>query len=334
VPEGRAFRHSDLQAATAFARSLSWPVVLKPLDGGGGRAVSIGLRDADQLRLAHALLRPGERSRVERHVGGHDCRVLVIGGRAVSVLRRTPPLVVGDGRLSISELVREKNARRKDNPTYAAAPIDLDRPSLPAWLERSSLTTESVPAAGQKVVLGGASNVSLGGECEEVFPETDRSILREAESIFMAIGGLAHCGIDFILEDHRQPLSAQVYTVCEVNSHAELVLHAFPSRGKPFDAVAYAFRVNCQMIGLELGECRDPVAVGVRAEGVSNVKSYIHWVGRFAQAVDVEVSGLRIDSDTVVWQASGPATKVAALAAKAIAPDPSIFVETIVTTPA
>jgi len=241
VPEGRAFRHSDLQAATAFARSLSWPVVLKPLDGGGGRAVSIGLRDADQLRLAHALLRPGERSRVERHVEGHDCRVLVIGGRAVSVLRRTPPLVVGDGRLSISELVREKNARRKDNPTYAAAPIDLDRPSLPAWLERPSLTTESVPAAGQKVVLGGASNVSLGGECEELFPETDRSILREAESIFMAIGGLAHCGIDFILEDHRRPLTTQGYAVCEVNSHAELGLHRFPSRGKPFDAVGYAF---------------------------------------------------------------------------------------------
>jgi len=331
VPEGRVFRHSDLQTATAFARSLSWPVVLKPLDGGGGRAVSVGLSDADQLRLAHALLRPGESFRVERHVEGRDCRVLVIGGRAASVLQRTPPQVVGDGTSSISELVREKNARRKDNPRYASSPIDLDGPSLPAWLERSSLTTESVPAAGQRVVLGGGSNVSLGGECVEVFPETDRSILREAESIFRAIGGLAHCGIDFILEDHRRPLTTQGYAVCEVNSHAELGLHTFPSRGKPFDAVGEVFRTNCRMIGLELGECREASSVVIRAEGVSDPKSFGQWVGLFAQAVDIEVSGLRIDSDTVVWQAPGPATKVAALAAKAIAPDSSIAVEAVIT---
>jgi hypothetical protein len=193
------------------------------------------------------------------------------------------------------------------------------------------MTLASVPVTGQKVFLGGASNVSRGGGCEEVFHETDRSILSEAESIFHAIGGLAHCGIDFVLEDHRQPLSAQVYAVCEVNSHAELVGHAFPSRGKPFDAVGEVFRTNCRMIGLELGECREPGSVGIRAEGASNPKSFGQWVGRFAQAVDVEVSRLRIEGHSVVWQASGPATKVAALAAKAIAPDPSIAVEAVIT---
>jgi len=87
------------------------------------------------------------------------------------------------------------------------------------------------------------------------------------------------------------------------------------------------------MIGLELGECREASSVVIRAEGVSDPKSFGQWVGLFAQAVDIEVSGLRIDSDTVVWQAPGPATKVAALAAKAIAPDSSITVEAVITTP-
>jgi cyanophycin synthetase len=72
---------------------------------------------------------------VERYLPGHDYRLLVIGDKLIAAARRDPPLVVGDGKRTIRELVDHVNSdpRRGDRPCHLPDqdPLRRDRPGHP-----------------------------------------------------------------------------------------------------------------------------------------------------------------------------------------------------------
>ena len=102
----------DVEEAVEEAVRLGFPVVVKPLDGNHGNAVSINLKSLDEVRTAfEKAYELSDRVIVEACQPGQDHRILVIDGRVVAVSRRVPGHVVGDGRHTIAELVEIANQR-------------------------------------------------------------------------------------------------------------------------------------------------------------------------------------------------------------------------------
>lgn len=282
---------------------------------------------------AHGLLKKGEGFRVEEHVEGCDYRVLTNGNQTISVLQRIPAHVIGDGASTISALINEKNQARKKNPRYANSLIKEKDPSTELWLKKNGLTLESVPALGEKVTLSGTANVSMGGECYEVLAETDPSILEFANSVHLAIDGLSHCGVDILLEDHKKSLSCQTYAVCEVNSHSELAMHCFPSKGTPINAVEAVFLRNVKRSGIRLAPKQDFSKISVSAEVTHNGDLFTQWVDLFSQKLNLKITETRIEGSRVKFAVEGETPSISAISAKAISPHPRIAVESIITVP-
>ena len=100
-------------AAAEAAAKIGYPVVVKPLDGNHGRGVSLDLRTEEDVRRAYPIALDESRSRdvvVESYVTGNDYRVLVIGGKLAAVAERVPASVIGDGKLTVRQLVEKENA--------------------------------------------------------------------------------------------------------------------------------------------------------------------------------------------------------------------------------
>jgi len=96
----------DAAEAAEEAERLGFPVVVKPLDGNHGNAVSINLKSSEEVREAYEKAREiCGRVIVEACQSGQDHRILVIDGRVVAVARRVPGHVVGDGRHTLAELI-------------------------------------------------------------------------------------------------------------------------------------------------------------------------------------------------------------------------------------
>lgn len=146
APDAVAVDAADLGPAFVFlARSRS-PVVVKPVDTGGGRGVTTGVQTPEQLKraLTHAA-RFSPRLAVEAQSEGDQYRFLILDGELLDVVRRHSPRLTGDGRSTIRRLLAAENRRGQAAGDWGVLRGDLD---CVLTLERQGLTLDSVPAAG------------------------------------------------------------------------------------------------------------------------------------------------------------------------------------------
>jgi cyanophycin synthetase len=185
------------------------------------------------VRAYDAAREEGSSILVERFHPGSDYRLLVIGNRLVAAALREPAHVIGDGRSTITELVAEVNRdpRRSDGHATVLSFIRLDAVGL-AVLAEQGYTPESVPPAGQGVLIRRNGNLSTGGTAEDVTDRVHPEVAARAVESARAVG-LDIAGVDVVAVDIGQPLESQRGAVVEVNAGPGLRMHLEPSAGRP-----------------------------------------------------------------------------------------------------
>lgn len=234
VPQGVVGR--KLEDILPQARRIGFPLVTKPLDGNHGRGITIGISDEEQLRFGFKLAREhGRQVIVEQLFAGRDHRILVIGGKLVAVAERVPAHVIGDGIHSIAELVEivNRDPRRGEGHEKVMTRIRIDE-HVREYIARSGLTPDSVPTAGDVVMLRATANLSTGGTAIDRTNEIhfdNAEIARRAAAII----GLDIAGIDFICPDITQSVRETGGGIIEVNAAPGFRMHLEPSEGAPRD---------------------------------------------------------------------------------------------------
>jgi D-alanine-D-alanine ligase-like ATP-grasp enzyme/acylphosphatase len=332
VPRGRAFPAKDVDRGLAYAAELGYPVVVKPLAGTGGTGVVANLTSEEDVRWAIEGLRKTKHEHkqfiVEEHIEGEDFRFFVLGDRVLSVLRRTPGAVIGDGELTVAELILQKNEFRRHNPHLRTRPIKVGDAAR-FQLEKQGLTFTSVPAAGQRVVLTVAGNLSQGGDSIEVLDETHPSLLEVAVAAVRAVPGLPHAGVDFLVQDLRLPIDEQAAGICEINSTPGQTANDFPLYGPRRDVSNDMIRYYAEHLGLPLASPTTELTVRMEVTGVVQGVGYRRWLADRAE-----------DLGLVGWVANHPdghldavlhgsADAVAATASVAITGPRAAHVETV-----
>jgi len=235
VPRQELVRSAE--RAVRAAERLGYPVVTKPYNGNHGRGISIGLADADAVRAGFAAAAEHSTSViVETYLQGDDHRLLVVNGDLIAATRRTPGHVVGDGMHSVKALVERVNQdpRRGVGHEKVMTRIDLDA-QADTMLTRQGLTVDSVPAAGQTVLLRSTANLSTGGTATDVtdviHPDNRDMAVRAVTAIGLDVGG-----VDFLCPDITESYKRIGGGICEVNAAPGFRMHVAPSEGTPRDA--------------------------------------------------------------------------------------------------
>jgi cyanophycin synthetase len=234
VPVAKGYPVTDAEDAWSTAEDIGVPVVVKPQDGNQGRGVATNLTTKEQVVAAYeAALEESSQVLVEKYAPGHDYRLLVIGGKLVAAARREPAQVMGDGRLTVRELVDMANLdpRRGEHHAKVLSKIKLDAVALNV-LQDQGHTPETVPANGEVVLIRRNANLSTGGQAidvtDQVHPEVAARAIEAAKVV-----GLDITGIDIIAEDITLPLEQQGGIIVEVNAAPGLRMHLAPSVGDP-----------------------------------------------------------------------------------------------------
>jgi len=235
VPKQELVRSAD--RAVRAAERLGYPVVTKPYNGNHGRGISIGLADADAVRAGYAAAAEHSTSViVETYVSGDDHRLLVVNGELIAATKRTPGHVIGDGTASVKALVERVNQdpRRGIGHEKVMTRIELDA-QADMMLTRMGMTVDSVPAAGQMVLLRSTANLSTGGTATDVtdviHPDNRDMAVRAVTAIGLDVGG-----VDFLCPDITESYKKVGGGICEVNAAPGFRMHVAPSEGTPRDA--------------------------------------------------------------------------------------------------
>ncbi|TAH43381.1 MAG: cyanophycin synthetase [Bacteroidetes bacterium] len=232
VPRGRVvYDEEDLESAL---KRIGYPVVIKPVGGNHGRGATINITTWDEAVVALAAAKRISRGViVERFITGYDHRLLVINYQFIAAAKRTPALVIGDGKNSIQQLVEivNKDPRRGYGHEKVLTAIKIDDTTL-AILKEKGLTVDSILPDGEELHLKRTANLSTGGT------STDVTDIVHPYNVFMAeriarIIGLDICGIDIMTPDIREPMHENGGAVLEVNAGPGFRMHIAPIEGLP-----------------------------------------------------------------------------------------------------
>ena len=237
VPSGDLI--TEAEELERVIRKIGYPIVLKPLDGNHGKGSSINVNDMEAaiVGLQHAQ-NYSRKVIVEKYITGYDFRVLVINHKMVAAARRVPAHIVGDGEMTIQQLIDKENTdpRRGYGHENVLTEILVDKDTN-ELLEKLSYTLETVPQKGEIVYLKSTANLSTGGTSIDVTDMVHPENVTMCERISKIIG-LDVCGIDIMAENLSQPLKESGGAILEVNAAPGFRMHLAPSEGLPRNVAA------------------------------------------------------------------------------------------------
>ena len=240
VPHARGMVFLLPRKVRGFVKAHGFPVVVKPNVSGYSRGSYFPIGSFPELWRGILLAKAWWPTTViEQYLAGANYRVLATGDRLVSVIRRYPPFVTGNGKDSIDALIDAENrirARMKLHPVIF--PISKSK-LVTAHLKRRNLTLDSVPAKDERVELFHRVALAPGGIVETIDQQT---IAADNAALFKDVVRMFNAnllGIDVIFEhgievSHRQ----QKCIFIEVNSRPYAKMHHFPRYGKVEDLSA------------------------------------------------------------------------------------------------
>jgi len=214
---------------------------VKPDAAEKGYGVTVNITTPETLvaAMAQAVPLAKREVQVQAHCEGVYVRLVVINHSLVRALRSEPPFVVGDGAASIAALIEARaEIWREPDPITREYFLEQSQasPAIEQHLAQAGLTLQSVPEAGQRVVLSSDLVDRMNWVHSDWLDVVHPSVQWMAESISHSMA-LPNAGIDVITTDLAAPLHEGKTQVIEVNStqmlqrpQAEQIIDAlFPS---------------------------------------------------------------------------------------------------------
>lgn len=165
--------------------------------------------------------------------------MLCVNGRFVAATERRPASVVGDGHLTLAELIRLENRKpaRLDTPTSPMSKIQIDE-AMELYLEEQRLSLDSVIEKGRTVYLRKVANLSAGGmSIDSTHTVHDDNIIL-AQDIAQHFQ-LTCLGIDVITKSLSESWKSSNFAILEINAAPGVLMHLKPSEGESVDVPSH-----------------------------------------------------------------------------------------------
>lgn len=223
--------------AHRFARKHGFPLVIKPNVSGFSRGSHFPINNYKELWKAALMVKVWwPTSVVEQYLLGANYRVLATDENVVSVIRRYPPFVDGNGVDTIDKLIDDENALREEMGLHPTIYPIAKSAQVLSYLTRQGLSLATVPDNGLRVYLFNRVALAPGGVVEIIdqgtIPEVNRQMFLKVIKAFDA----KLFGVDVIFEKGIDvPYTDQKCIFLEVNSRPYTRMHDFPRYGKKED---------------------------------------------------------------------------------------------------
>ncbi|HLM24825.1 MAG TPA: cyanophycin synthetase [Pyrinomonadaceae bacterium] len=232
VPKGKVVY--TIKQANKAADELGRPVVVKPVNGRKGLAVSLEVSTPEEMKVAFEAAKEFSSAiLIEEMLNGLNYRVVIVGGRMVAASERLLPHVIGDGVSTIRELIatENRNPLRGDGHEKPLTKIKVDSDVI-NHLQHAGMSLDAIPKNGEHITLSNRSNLSTGATAQDVTDQVHPTIARMCERAARLVG-LDVCGVDLVIPDIATPMTSG--GVIELNASPGLRMHHYPSAGTPRD---------------------------------------------------------------------------------------------------
>lgn len=222
---------SNSDEAIQGAKKFGYPIVVKPVDLDRGEGVAAHLMTESAIRSAFDTARElSPYVMIEKHIPGFTHRLTVADGEVISVRRRVPGGVTGDGKSTVKELVEEGQSTkwsRRWERTRGRAPVELDIEALDL-LKEQGFDVNTILPSGIFQRLRRRDNINAGGQNLDIpLDSVDQDNIDLATSAAQILR-LDIAGVDLISTDITKSWRETDAGICEVNGRPQLAARRAP----------------------------------------------------------------------------------------------------------
>lgn len=217
-------------------------VVVKPSVGEQGKGITVDVSDKDELKVALRLARKyGEKIILEEMAQGYDLRIVVINFDVVAAAVRKPPVIIGDGEHTISELIG-KLSRRREQATGGESSIPVDK-EVKRTLKQKGYKLDDVLPMEEELTVRKTCNLHTGGTIHDVTSVLHPK-LAEVAKLAANIINIPVVGLDLIVGDVTKP----DYVIIEANERPGLANHEPQPTAERFVDMLFPHSINRQKV--------------------------------------------------------------------------------------
>jgi cyanophycin synthetase len=242
-PTPKTINTFTVEEAVLASVEIGFPCVVKPVAGHKGQGVTTNIQNEQQIREAFQNILTiyadneiqFDGALVQTQIFGTDHRLLSVEGKFAAALERVPAYVVGDGKLTIKELIDIENAKiiRLDNARSPLCKIQIDDDLL-KYLELQNYSLQTIPEPNQHIVLRRVANISAGGVSinvtENIHPDNIQ-LVEDIASYFQ----VKCLGIDVLAKDISKSWKDSDFGIIEINAGPGVFMHLAPAYGGAID---------------------------------------------------------------------------------------------------
>ena len=242
-PETHLLRSSESldEAITFMQRAIK--VVIKPVDGGHGKGITVNISTKEQLRRAITTAEAEEKSisavliqQQYMHDTILEVRILCIDYKFSAATWRVAARVYGDGTSTVGALIDAENMSEERGRPYFARLAVIDVEKAKEYLGEH---INDVPVVNEEVYVLGIANYGAGGETIDITDALPDWLKQMAEAAAHACN-LPVIGVDFMLAAMptvESAVDALDPTIIEVNKCPSLSIHQAPTSGQSRNVV-------------------------------------------------------------------------------------------------
>ncbi len=232
IPTPQTIITEDINEIIEFHKKIKSPIVIKPAYGYQGKGVFLELDDNECITKAFNWAKELDDEVIaQEDIKGGTYRLLVVDFKFVAAVRLVPAYVVGDGELSVNELVIKLNSQfgREEGDKGKLSKVEIEEDSLKI-LELKNYTIETILPLGEVLYLKNSGNMRLGASSIDMTDNIPSNTIFIAERIAKILN-IDVVGIDVLSPNIKQPLNENNAKIIEVNAAPDFRMHTNPTVG-------------------------------------------------------------------------------------------------------
>lgn len=224
-PAGR-----EKEDAERFARKIDYPVIVKPNKGSHARQVSLVFNPEELSGQLAEISKADYIAIIQEYCHGDTFRFFVANGVVRYRYCKDRLFLVGDGTTSISGLLSDLNRRLLED---GSSSINVKYRDFGDRLRDLSMSLESIPGVGEKIVVSAISSIAMGSGVSQYSEVVSADVARFFQGLSEAVK-LDIIGVDVVCEDPEDP---EGFRVIDVNGNPEIITPFLVDRRETAEAI-------------------------------------------------------------------------------------------------